>query len=506
MAENLENRRGKISAPPCKEFVENVITPVIKGELETPYHAYQVYLDINKAHVLMLAKQGVITEDVCKAILKVTDQMAKMGEMPTFEIDPSREDFYFNLEHYLIEKVGLDIGGQQHTARSRNDLYATSARMEARYAFFDICKEFNKMRSTILKIARENEDAVFAGYTHLQPSEPITFAHYCSAILGALQRDYRRLAEAYDDLNKNPLGGTSMGSTTFNIDRRMTARLLGFKGIVDNSIDCVASRDYVTEILAAYSMAAITISRFCTDLYIWNAPDYGYVEVDDSCATCSSIMPQKKNPVTLEIAKAKAGHLEGFYVGALSVMKNIPYTLTCDLCYEAASYFNRATAEMKGSCQLVEASVRGLTIHKEHMLERAKSNFCTVTELANALVRHDKISFREAHEIVALVVDYMLKNNKKSNEIGTKEVNLVFEKLFGKKTCMTDHDVQVALDPVLSVNARTVEGGSAPSEVSRQLDNIAKQLEADIAQVNAREADIAAAKAELEAEVAKAIA
>ena len=180
----VENRRGKIKGAPSQEVVRWIIQPGIESDMD---HAYQCYLDINKAHVLMLAKQGIIKTEVAKAILKVTDEMAKMGDKPTFEIDPSREDTYFNLEHYLIEHTGLDIGGQQHTARSRNDLIATVTRLSTRKYYLKICKLFNEMRQIVIDVAKKNTDAVMSGYTHLQPSEPITFAHYCSAVLAALE-------------------------------------------------------------------------------------------------------------------------------------------------------------------------------------------------------------------------------------------------------------------------------------------------------------------------------
>ena len=189
--QELENRRGKIQGAPAREVVRWIIRPAIESDLD---HAYACYLDVNKAHVLMLAHQGIIEKNVAKAILKVTQEMAAMGDQPTFAIDPSREDTYFNLEHYLIERTGLEVGGQQHTARSRNDLGATVTRLYTRRYYLKICELFNAMRQTIMDVAARNTDAVMAGYTHLQPSEPITFAHYCSGVLSALERDYREAA------------------------------------------------------------------------------------------------------------------------------------------------------------------------------------------------------------------------------------------------------------------------------------------------------------------------
>ena len=180
------NNRGKIKQPPAAEVVKYMINPTINEEEQV--RSFQNYVECNKAHVLMLEKQGIIKPEVAAKILEVAEEMTAMGPTPSFELRPELEEMYFNLENYLIGKVGIEIGGQQHTARSRNDLYATVCRMDVRVLYLEICKLFNKMRRTILTVARNNFDAVMAGYTHLQPSEPITFAQYCSAILNAMDR------------------------------------------------------------------------------------------------------------------------------------------------------------------------------------------------------------------------------------------------------------------------------------------------------------------------------
>lgn len=212
MAKAIE--RGRLKEAPAREVTDIMVAPTLtQEEIE---RSFQIYVDVNKAHVLMLAKQGIITRGVAKKILEVADEMAKMGTNPTFEITPELEEMYFNLENYLIEKVGMEIGGQQHTARSRNDLHATVDRMVTRNGLLDLCHKVNKLRRTLINLARKNEDAVMSGYTHLQPSEPITFAHYLSAVSAAIARDYSRIANTWQFTNLNPLGGGSMGSTTWN--------------------------------------------------------------------------------------------------------------------------------------------------------------------------------------------------------------------------------------------------------------------------------------------------
>ena len=190
--------RGKIKKAPAKEVIDYLIRPGIESDLA---RSYQTILSVNKAHVIMLAEEGIITKETAKQILKVTKDISAMQAHPVFEISPDVEDLYFNLERYLIQQTGIEIGGQQHTARSRNDMIACIARMDSRTYYLQICQMFNDLRQVLLEFARLNTETVMSGYTHLQPSEPITMAHYCSAILNALERDYTRLQNAFNSLN-----------------------------------------------------------------------------------------------------------------------------------------------------------------------------------------------------------------------------------------------------------------------------------------------------------------
>ncbi len=494
MSEN--NNRGRIRKPIAPEVVKYVNDPVAKSDYETSYFTY---LTINRAHVLMLEKQGIISKETCQAILKATREIEANPIAPDFKKDSGIEDLYTTLERRLIKMVGLEIGGQQHTARSRNDLGATVLRMDTRDYYLTLCELFLKLRETLLKVARENYDAVFSGYTHMQPSEPVTLAHYLSAVLNGLERDYRRLQNAWEGLNICPLGGGSMGSTSFNIDRTMTARLLGFDKPMANSIDTVASRDYAMEITSALAIAADTLSRLAFDLYIWATPEYGYIEVDDSCAVCSSIMPQKKNAFTLEHIKARAGHMHGYLMAMLSCMKTIIYSHSKDTSVEATKNLRAAMQEMEGDFVLAELTVRTMTVKRDVMVDHARRNFCTVTELANYLVRHDNIAFREAHHIVAGVVGNMYDRGLSCADIDRKAINEVSVPNFGFETTMTDELIREALDPVRIAEAKKIIGGTAKEEVAHQLDVLEEQMMKDKAVCAERRDHLAKANAELDA-------
>lgn len=500
MSETVQ--RGKIKKAPAAEVVKYLIRPAIEGDLK---RSYNTILDINKAHILMLAKTGIIKEDVAKKLLIATRQIESEKDHPTFEINPNVEDLYFNLERYLIKLTGLEVGGQQHTARSRNDLFATEIRFDTRKVYLKLSEMFLELRRAYLALARKNLETVMSGYTHMQPSEPITFAHYLSGVLAAFSRDYDRYARAWKALNLCPLGGGSMGSTSFPIDRNYTAELLGFDAPVQNSLDCVASRDYLLEIVTTLSQTAMTMSRTALDFYNWATPEYGYIEVDDSCAVCSSIMPQKKNPFTFEHVKAKAAHMEGFATSVYNAMKNVIFSHCRDTSVETPRYFYTALSEMESDFALLTVTIKTLSVNKERMLENARKNFCTVTELANYLVRHDGISFREAHEIIAHVVGAMCDAKKTSADIDRAAVNAATQSLFGFETKLSDAMIAEALDPKRVVMEKKVIGGTHPTEVTRQLDLIEEGIKADEAVLKERRRQLEAASALLEKAVNEAI-
>lgn len=491
IAESIQ--RGRMIKTPAPELAKHIMRP---GMIEEKAHSYQTLCDINKAHVLMLAKQHIIKDEVAKKILEVTQDIAAQEDNPEFDINPNLEDFYIVLERYLIAKTSLEIGGQQHTARSRNDLYATMHRLDLRKQYLQLAPKFIELRKCFLELARTGFDIVLSGVTHLQPAEPITLAHYYSAILAVMQRDYKRFAAVWDCLNQCPLGGTSMGSTTFNIDRQFTSDLLGFNKPVENSLDCT-TRDYALELTAALAMSGCSLSRFAMDHYLFATPEYGYIELDDSVAGSSSIMPQKKNPITLEHIKGKSGHLASFFMSVFCAQKNVPFMHCHDVSHESMRYLGNAIKEFDAQIDLFVATLRNIQYRPERMLERARSNFCTVTELANWLVRIDGVSFRTAHEACGSLVAYMIERHLRSDQISLEDLNINCQ-LHGFTTKMTDNQVREALDPLLSVHSKTCRGGTAKNEVQRQLNLIEDQLHADEVILSERIAQITKAKENLE--------
>ena len=458
--------RGKIQKPLLPQVTRFVMMPDLDKTLPA---VYQHYIDINKAHVIMLERQGIISQSTARRILKANQELSDMGDVPTFPINPDLEDIYFNLEKYVIDRIGMQDGGQQHTARSRNDLFATADRMCARAGCLRCAQALLTLRETLLTLARENTQTVFAGYTHLQPSEPITFAHYCSALLQALERDSARINALYARININPLGAGSMGSTSFAIDRELTTQLLGFDRVMQNSLDAIAASDYVQELAATLAIAATTLGRSATDLYTWATPDYGYVEVDDSVAVCSSIMPQKKNPLSLEYTRAQSGKLQGMLMSVMAMAKNTPYTLSIDNNVCLPQMIGPLLEDFTRTVELFNATLTTLKVNPQKMKSRAADNFCSVTELANTLVRYESIAFRQAHEIVAELVNVMLEKGLGASRIDAPTLHPIFKRHTGSECTLSSEQIQAAIDPSRIAQAKRAQGGTAPDEVLRQL-------------------------------------
>ncbi|MFM1652825.1 argininosuccinate lyase [Brevibacillus sp. B_LB10_24] len=489
--------RERLKANPAEEVIRYLFEPALQAEVK---RSFETIIQINQAHLSMLVRQGIVQAETAQKIFEAIKMMEEQGP-EQLELDPNLEELYFNMEAFIIKQVGVNVGGQLHTGRSRNDLYATVTRMNTRKYILSIMESINTLRYSLLRVAESHVNVVMSGYTHLQPAEPITFAHYLSAVLHALNRDYMRVEQALRHINLLPLGAGAMASTTFPINRKQTAELLGFDDILQNSLDGVASRDYILETLSALNILMLTLSRFCHDLYIWSTEEFAIVEVGDSVAACSSIMPQKKNPITLEHIKAKAAHVLGILVSASASIKNTPYGHCRDVSAESIAYAWNAFHEVEASLQLLRATVETLKIKGTRMLERVTANYSTVTELANTLVRETDVSFREAHHVVAHLVAEALEQGREANEINSLMVKNAAMRVLGRELPLSEESIKIALNPILNVQSKSVPGGPAPTEVQTQLDCLKENIDSHSDCLEQQKAAIDAARKLLEREV-----
>ena len=293
--------RERLKATPSPILDKYITRPGLEQDSK---RNFKNMMNINLAHALMLNKQGIIPKEYTKKLLKgMLDLMDKgVGVLP---MKTEYEDLFYNIEQYLIADLGMETAGKLHTARSRNDLGVTVIRMAVRDSILRIYPMIQELRRTILKLAKDQGDTILTGYTHMQPAQPITLGYYLSAVAEALERDFQRITQAYSRLNVCAMGACAFAGTGFDVDRTYVAELLGFDSPIENNMDSIAARDFLLELAADLAIMGSTINRFTHDLYYWGTNEFGYLEVDNSLAFSSSIMPQKKNPTTFEHVKAK---------------------------------------------------------------------------------------------------------------------------------------------------------------------------------------------------------
>ncbi|SBV98449.1 Argininosuccinate lyase 1 [uncultured Alphaproteobacteria bacterium] len=467
--------RERVKLPPSKVLIDYVMRPRLEADSQDSFAAL---MDLNRAHVVMLAAQGIVTKDNAGKLMRIFEEVLAAGpEAITW--DPALEEVYYNLETHIIKKAGSAIGGQMHTGRSRNDLSAALTRMSARAQLHRLAGFLHALRQQLLDLAEAHADTIVTGYTHMQPAQPTTLGHYFHALAQAMSRDETRLQQCYEVANASPLGACAFNSTGFPIDRRMVADLTGFSGLVENSIDAVASRDYVPQILACLATMGVNLSRLAQDLYIWSTDEFGWVEVGDDLSATSSIMPQKKNPISLEHIRGKSSHLIGALVAALAAQKGTPYGHLRDISLEATQPLRDGFREAEAVVNLATETLRSLRINAAAATARTAENFSTVTELADVIVRETGLSFRDAHVIVGTSVGRLHETGGRTDDLGLDLIETVAKEHLGRPLGLREASLRKALTPAENVAVRRVTGGPAPVEVRRSVNVSRKRLADD---------------------------
>lgn len=438
---------------------------------------------VNQAHVVMLARQGIIKPDTARSLLNAIDDIVR-GGAANLPLDDEREDLFFNYEHAVILRTNATTGGQMHTGRSRNDLGATITRMRCRDVLISLLTATLELRSALLDQAAAHVDTLLPGYTHLQPAQPITVGHYLTAIASGLARDSERLWHALQQTNLSPLGAAALAGTGYPIDRDLTARLLGFDGLVVNTLDGVASRDYFLASLAAAGILGVTLSRFAQDLFVWYSAEFGMIDFRDRIAGTSSIMPQKKNPIVLENIKGRTAHAIGAFSAAAAAIHNSHYTNVIDANREGLRLGWTALDEMRISIILAQLAITNVIIRADVMAARCRDNFSTVTQLADSLVAAWGISFRQAHEVVGGVVRQAIDQGRNAAAIDAELVRQSARDVLGHDGALDPELVEQALDPRHNVLVRSHPGGPAPGAVRQMIADARDGIESDRAKVS----------------------
>ena len=455
--------------------------------------------EINQAHVVMLARCGIITPDIARKLATVLLELARAGP-EEFDLDPAREDAYFNYEAKVIEKTGADVGGRMHIGRSRNDLQAALDRMRCRDYCLDILAALNEVRHVALERAATQAHVVMPGYTHLQPAQPITFGYYLLGIAGAFERDFGRIAGAYPRMNLNPLGAGALAGTSFPIDRALTAELLGFSGVLEHGQDAVASRDFAIELLMGCAGLALSWSRLAQDLFVMVSHEFRTLSFPDSVFGTSSMMPQKKNPVVLEHLKGSSGHVIGALTGAMTAIKGTNFTNTVDGNTEALRYCYEVLADTRAALSIVKLVLANAACNEERCRALVEENYSTATDLADLLVREAGLSFRQAHHLTGLVVRRGLERGLKSHQIKSGLIREAARELFDRELEIPDTDLEHCLDPHEAVASRTGIGCPAEPEVRRMIEEARRRLGSAVDETNARRDALGMARERLHAE------
>lgn len=418
------------------------------------------------AHVTMLAKQGILTDDERQQIVDGLQGILKDIENGTLEITMEHEDIHTFVEANLIERIG-DAGKKLHTGRSRNDQVALDMKLYIRDEIVAINDLLKAQMEVIHRIMKENIDTFMPGFTHLQKAQPVTLAHHFGAYFEMFRRDRSRLRDIYDRMNYCPLGAGALAGTTYPLDREYTASLLQFDGPTLNSMDSVSDRDYLIELLSAMSTIMMHLSRFCEEIILWNSNEYRFVEIDDSYSTGSSIMPQKKNPDIAELVRGKTGRVYGALVSMLTTMKGIPLAYNKDMQEDKELTFD-AIDTVKGCLALFTGMIDTMKFNKDNMAASAKNGFTNATDAADYLVNHG-VPFRDAHGIIGQLVLLCIDKGISLDELPLEEyqkVSPVFQddiyEAIAMKTCVEKRNTigapgEAAMNQVIAANEKYLQ-------------------------------------------------
>ncbi|MFQ6074793.1 MAG: argininosuccinate lyase [Candidatus Bathyarchaeia archaeon] len=461
----LHLTEARLRSPPADKMVKYVHAPTLKGELKRFTHSCQVDL----AHTVMLAEGGIIPVDDAAKILVVLKEIESLGA-ERFPVDAEAGSLLLQVEAYLFDRLGEEIGGKMHTGRSRWDRGRAIWRMYARDRALDVLRRLINLQEVIIHLSEKHVDTVMPGYTHLQHAQPWTFGHYLISFFYAFHRDFGRLKHAYGNTNLNVLGSAAQAGTSWPVNRRRTTELLGFDGLLLNSRE-VFREDYKVDILAALAQTLSDLNDLASDLLVWSSYEFGMMESSDAYAGSSSIMPQKKNPSALEAVQQRAALGIGYLASALGGLRAVGTVRSgsVEMLVDALD----VTGE---TLDLMAGILETLVVHEDRMLELSGASWSTANELADTIVREVGISFRRAHHVVARLVRIAIEEGKRPGEVTSDMVNRAAEEMLGFPLNLEDDIIRRALDPVEFINTRVTEGSVNPKEVDEMLQDCSEKL------------------------------
>ena len=441
------------------QFVEGFTSSI---ELDNRLATYDIWG--TEAHAKMLEKVGILTNSELRKVLSALKKVENKIYSGKMKWDHSLEDIHMHIEKELIDMIG-DTAKKIHTGRSRNDQVATDMRLYVRDEIIDVVDSIIILQKKIIKLAEKYSDSIMPGFTHLQVAQPVTFGFVLMSWFFMLERDKERFVYSFGRVNTCPLGSGALSGSSHKLDRKYVAKLLDFEGITDNALDSVSDRDFIIDFISNSSILMSHLSRFSEEIIIWCSTIYNFIELDDEVCTGSSIMPQKKNPDSMELVRAKASIIIGNLSSIQNVMKSLPLTYSKDL-QEDKSLLRNSSTNLKLSIDCMIDVVKSLKTNKKNMENAVKSGFSNATDLADWLVKNINYSFRKAHGLASKIVNFAETKGVKLHELSLLEYQ-EFDKNINKS-------VYNAIKLPFSVDNKKSFGGTSRSEVKKMI-KIAKK-------------------------------
>lgn len=449
---------------PGKTYVEELLMPVFNDQRDFLFH---VMFDIHRAHVIMLAEQGIIPDDEAKVMLEGINKVAQT-DVGLLLYEPQFEDLFFMMEAKIGEEIGAELAGKIHIARSRNDMGVAMYRLVLRSHFIQLLGSAHSLSEAILTQAEKHTTTYITGYTHTQPAQPTTLGHYFLAIYDVLQRDIHRLWSAYENVNQSPLGAAALTTTGFPINRERTRDLLGFDRIVENSYDAIGGADYLLETATALMTCMVDTGRWIQDFLQHVTREFGTFYVADPYVQVSSIMPQKRNPVSIEHSRSIASSAYGDALAAINMIHNTPFGDIVDTEDDLQPHLYRSFTNANRVFKLMYAVITTLKVNEEHTKKMAAKSSITITELADTLSREYGVSFRKAHSIASHISKVTIAEKKELYDWSVDEINQIIKEFVVVR--LTEAEWKKIISPEYFVEIRSVQGGPNPTEVQRMID------------------------------------
>lgn len=482
--------RKRVKKPPAKAILDSYFNPALNRALT---HHFELENWIHLAHAQMLVRQQIIGAADGAMIQGCVLALNEAGP-DALGIDDTLEDLYSYVERHITRTLGPEVGGRLHIGRSRNDLHVTTWRMTLRGQTLDVLDALAALRQRVLALAEEHAATVMPGFTHWQHAQPVTFGYYLLAFADQLDRDFSRCLAAFRRTNRNPLGAGALSTTAFPLDRDFTTQALGFDGLMEVAYDAVSSRDDAHEAASAFAILMTAISRLAVDLQAWSTLEYRYIELGDQHCSVSSIMPQKKNPACLENLKAAAAMVTGNLMAALTCSKNTAFADVSDGVTAVSDPVTDAAISTNRALVLLEDVLGALTVNAAHMRHMTEIGFGTATELADVIVRETGLSFRMAHNIVAVVVAEAIEASSPATAIKAEDLERAAQTLFRRGLGISDAAVHAALDPGENISRRNVAGGPSAANMRAMIAARITQLAADAVAASGLRVQVAEAR------------